>query len=382
MTLNKKYWDSIEKEIITQEQVKKEMKEIMDSLIPSVMPNEKEKEYFISRAAKEGMRTFKEVIYKYHLNETDTTLFLTKFSSELRSILDLRIRKQALAKINFNSHEVYKVFKSLSSLLDVLPVKITRQRLEITALDPERISLLHFTVANDSFEFFKNGTIYINTSDFVKLLKCEATDNSVSEIVFGEHSVFISVNSKKYNTRIERKLDTLDFKYGDIPLNDLLKIQHTACFKVSKSTLQHVFKNFIGNDVVQIVILPDKVIFKEEVESHYINDIILNNKIVSIKFEHEPEQLDQKNAEVNQCKCFFSKEYLLLLDKLLLPLDKKEEIVFHMKEKHPLKVIMEFKKLETCQLLFFIVPRVDDDDWEKEQEEEEEEKEERKGEEI
>ncbi len=57
----------------------------------------------------------------------------------------------------------------------------------------------------------------------------------------------------------------------------------------------------------------------------------------------------------------------------MLPLDKKEEIAFHIKEEHPLKVIMEFKKLGTCQLMFFIVPRVDDEDWEEEGGEEEEE---------
>ncbi|MHA1803221.1 MAG: hypothetical protein ACTSU4_01670 [Promethearchaeota archaeon] len=33
-------------------------------------------------------------------------------------------------------------------------------------------------------------------------MKCEVSDNSVMEIVFGEYSVFISINSKKYNTII------------------------------------------------------------------------------------------------------------------------------------------------------------------------------------
>ncbi|MHA1687827.1 MAG: hypothetical protein ACTSYC_08425 [Promethearchaeota archaeon] len=191
--------------------------------------------------------------------------------------------------------------------------------------------------------------------------------------MFGEHSVFISIESEKYNTRIERRLDILDLDHIDVPLDHFLKIQHLACFKLSKSTLQYVFRNFLGKDVVQIVILPDRVVFKEKIESsRSVNNIVLTNKIISIKFGHEQERLEQT----------FSKEYLLLLDKLLLPLDKKEEIIFQMKEEHPLKVIMEFKKLGTCQLMFFIVSRVDDGDWEEEGEEEEEEEEEREGREV
>ncbi|MHA1724433.1 MAG: hypothetical protein ACTSXH_06275 [Promethearchaeota archaeon] len=291
-------------------------------------------------------------------------------------MLDLKIRKKALGKITFNSYEIYQFIKCLSSIVDEIPIKITREEIQITALDPNRISLIIITISNDSFEFFEEGLIYINVEDFAKLLKCEFSDQSTTEIIFGEDAIFITIKSRKYGTIIERKVENLNLNLPEIPHDTISKLQHVACFTVSKERLQYIFKNLLLDDLVKIIVLQKRVIW-EEFNENSKNEIILTGKNVVIKIDVD--QLDEEENKESCCQNTFSKQYLLLLNKMLPPLEKQDEIIFHIKKNIPLKAIMEFKKLGICQLTFFIAPKGEEEDIDFEEEEEENEEKEEDG---
>ncbi len=137
--------------------------------------------------------------------------------------------------------------------------------------------------------------------------------------------------------------------------------------------LQYIFKNLLLDDLVKIIVLQKRVIW-EEFNEDSKNEIILRGKNVVIKIDED--QLDEEENKESCCQNTFSKQYLLLFNKMLPPLEKQDEIIFHIKKNIPLKAIIEFKKLGNCQLTFFIAPKGEEDtDFEEEKEENEEEEE-------
>ncbi|MHA1843306.1 MAG: hypothetical protein ACTSWE_03450 [Promethearchaeota archaeon] len=109
-----------------------------------------------------------------------------QFQKNLNEALDLKVRKQALAKTVLPSYEAFSMFKSMSTIIDEMPIKITKNQIEITTLDLSRISLIHFTFTNDSYECFSVDMLYLNLAEFSKLLQYEVKDNSITEIIFGK----------------------------------------------------------------------------------------------------------------------------------------------------------------------------------------------------
>ncbi|MHA1725367.1 MAG: hypothetical protein ACTSYC_07150 [Promethearchaeota archaeon] len=366
----KEYWKEISENGKLEGEIKREMDTILGSIkIPTYL-KEEEIEDFIIKCKEKVIKNFESTLSGYNIDLSDEQVLKNKFFEKLNNMLDLKIRKKALGKITFNSYEIYQFIRCLSSIVDEIPIKITREEIQITALDPNRISLIIIVLSNDSLEFFKEGLIYINVEDFAKLLKSESSDQSITEIIFGEDSVFITITSKKYGTIIERKLEKLNLKPIEVPHDTISRLQHIACFTLSKTKLQYLFKNLLLDDLVKIIVSRKRVIW-QEFNEYSKNDIILTRKNIFIKIDED--QLGEEGNKESYCQNTFSKQYLLLLNKMLPPLENGDEIIFYVKKNIPLKAIMKFKKLGNCQLTFFIAPKGEEEDIDFEEEEYEEE---------
>ena len=285
-----------------------------------------------------------------------------QFFIELCYELDLIINRKACCSIEFEGYAIYSFFKALSSLLDEVEIKVYQDKLYILTMDPLRIVIFEVIIVNKTFKFYKEGMLGFNLNDLQKALKCKSSDESKINLIFGKDKLYISINSKKFHSHIERELNCINFhESGKLDIDELHIIKYPCCFKLSKDKLEYLLDNFgLYSEIIKIRCYKDKVSFIELGESGN-NEISWNsNSIPNFFFNPHLSKEEENKSELNSLKYYegiYSLDFFNMTYKMANLLDKSELITLSMKEKHPLKSEMIFPKLGDALIKLYISPR-------------------------
>ena len=271
------------------------------------------------------------------------------------------MNKKAFCYIKFNGYQFYKFFKALSSIIYEVELNISENGLYILTMDPLRIAILEVQIYNDSFKFFKSGKIGINLDDFKKSLKCKDSDNCETEIIFGEKQIYLSIDSKKYNSSIKRTLNNIGYsESSDIDINFLKKSNFPCFFKIRINKLNYLIENFgLYSEIITIKCFKDNITFSEH-NNKKKNKIIWKKGMIQeylIKFdEMNPINKEDRNHEYFM-KGDYSLDFFKVNNKMAKILGENSFIEFYLKNNFPLKSKLKFENLGNTSINFFISPR-------------------------
>ncbi|MHA1252625.1 MAG: hypothetical protein ACTSRP_21745 [Candidatus Helarchaeota archaeon] len=307
-----------------------------------------------------------DIFLKYNVfSEKEIKLKKKQFYFNLERDLNLILNKEALCSIKFDGYTIYRFFNAISLLLPEVEINVQKDRLYILTIDPLRICLIEIILRNDSYQFFREGKISFNLLDLQNVLKCKNNDNSITELIFGLHKLYIKINSKKFNSIIERELNCIDFHQSeDLNIKPLRNIDYTCQFEISKEKLKYLLENFgIYSDIIELQISPKKIQFIEsgELGNNTISwdknsisklDIIFNKDQISSNISK------YKKANSNKkIKTQFSLSFFNIIYKMASLLDKSDKIFFFLREKFPMVSKIRFPKLEKTLINLYISPR-------------------------
>lgn len=301
-----------------------------------------------------------------------------KFINDLEKILDLVVLKKAFAQITFSQFHLFKLFEALDSFVNEIEIEVLKGIIKINTSDPSRIGLIEFIFDNDSFQFFRAGKMGINVKDFKDLLKCNATDGSKVSLLFTEKELVMNISSKKRKRTIERTLSSLNLELHEMSMETLNKIKHPFEFEMTKDD----FVDLMGNsgrysEILEIKTTPKEVIFSESsnkgtsIIGYEEKDLVslrftAENLLLESKREDDRELVirDTKIFEEKQCTGSYSLTFLSLIKSFSLILDAQDRITFSLKDDHPLKTQIKFKKLKNAKLTYYLAPRVSEAEFE------------------
>lgn len=223
----------------------------------------------------------------------------------------------------------------------------------------------------------------LNIGDLKKVLYCESNDKSSTTLEFGKERLFIAINSEKFGSEINRTLEYLDLQIQEIPLETLRNIKYPFEFLLEQSKFIYTMKN-IGkySEVVEITTdntTDEKTVIFSEIGQQGKGEVVWKNKhLATFQFnksilEAERKEIEKENSKLmivkildeQKCTSPHSFTFLEWLDKLVKVLEKNDTIRFSIKYDHPMKVEMDFDKLGSTSLTYFLAPRaITDDDWE------------------
>ncbi|TFG21221.1 MAG: hypothetical protein EU529_13800 [Promethearchaeota archaeon] len=294
------------------------------------------------------------------------------FLKRLNEKLNLLINKKAFCKITLPSYPIHKFFEAFSSIIDEIEFLPTKDYIKIRAMDPSRICLIHVSIKSENYQFFREGKLGINLDDLQKLIKCNSTDNSQTTLIFAEDRLYITINSRKYNSNINRTLISLDTDMEEIPLETLLEINYPSEFSISPSKLDYVLRNMdLYSEIITIKVKPNEISFTEEGQLGTGSIKWEKNKIKRLHFNlsHIKEELKNENLsnsnktllenilEKKEISSAYSYTFIKQVSNMSKILGKGETVDFSLKTDHPLKAYMRFKDLDNSEMMFFLACR-------------------------
>ena len=172
--------------------------------------------------------------------------------------------QKALCEITFSAYPLLKLIEAFSGLIDEAKFRVTGKHIVVNIITPSNICLLQLKLNNESYKFYQEGVIGLNLDDFKKVCYCQAGDKSIATLTFGKEHLFLSIDSKKYNSRIERTLDAIGLTIEEPPLDTLLSIEYPVKFSLEQSKFDYMLKNTgIYSEIVKISVDKEKIIFQE-----------------------------------------------------------------------------------------------------------------------
>jgi hypothetical protein len=321
------------------------------------------------------------------LPKKDITSIKRKFHARVRENLELVVIKKGYAQITFDQHPLYKFFEAFNNFVNEVEFSVSKDHIKIVISDPSRIAVIKVVFSNDTYSFFREGTLGINIEDLKDLLKCNAKDESSITLLFTEGELEMKITSPKRKRAITRKQFAIDFALQEMPINTLNAIKYPFEFDLTKEDYLDLMSNSGRySEIVGIKTTPDQVIFSESSdkgsgELDYKKDDLprLNflKEMLLLDSELENERIADKEILLNkQCVGYYSLTFLKLIKEFCNVVATKDKIAFWLKSSHPLKVEIVFKKLSNAHLVYYLAPRKDeveddDDDFEPTETEEE-----------
>ena len=275
-----------------------------------------------------------------------------QFNKDLLQDINLLVEKKALCSIKFDGYSIYNFFKSLSLLLPEIEFIICEDKIYIIAMDPLRIVTFEITISNYYFKFYNKGKIGCNLNDLQKALKCKASDETTTNMIFGKDKLYLTIKSKKFKSQIERELSCIDFhQSGIIDIEKLHKITYPCHLELSKERISYLLENFgLYSEIIKIQCDSNRISFRETSPSGN-NEISWNNDS-SLKIEFKPDELN-----MNGLDGAYSLEFFTINNKMASLLEKSEGVLFFLKSDYPLKSEIKFSKLGDVWIKFYISPR-------------------------
>ncbi|KKN43976.1 hypothetical protein LCGC14_0697900 [marine sediment metagenome] len=178
---------------------------------------------------------------------------IKRFREEIKEHLIIVHIKKISCEITFDAFPLLKLIKALDSIITEIYLRITPKEIYIQFIDPSRICLTRIILSESFYKYYRDSKVCINIENFRKVLKCEANDKSLTTLQFGEKSLFLSINSKKFKPTINRTLDYIDLDLEDVPLDNLVSIDYSFSFSLEQQKFAYTMKNLgIYSDVIDI----------------------------------------------------------------------------------------------------------------------------------
>ena len=226
---------------------------------------------------------------------------------------------------------------------------------------------------NDTYKFFKEGTISVNIEDLKGMLRCNAKDESSVSLLFTEEGLEMSIRSEKRKITIVRKLNAIDFELQEMPIDTLNAIKYPFEFEMTKDDYLDLTSNMGRySEILGIETSTDQVRFSESgdkgsAEIGYKKDALPNLRFSkdALDLDSEIEEVriaDKKIFESKKCLGYYSLIFLGLLKSFCNVLDAKDKISFWLKTSHPLKTQITFKKLTNTSIVYYLAPRIDEEE--------------------
>jgi hypothetical protein len=305
-------------------------------------------------------------------------LSLKKFRESIKEDLILLHLKEAYGSITFDMYSFYQFVSAYKQINEESEFKIKEDGIQIKQMDPSRVVLMTISLKNDSYRFFKKGTIGINLDDLETTLKCNKADNQEVTLIFGETYLFLEIYSETYKTTINRTLAALDLEFDEIPMEALQNTRYPGQFGLTKTQLNYILRNCgIYSDVVSILLSPDKVKFMEsgQIGEQDINfeekdlktcgiDLDLIKKTLDDKDEEDDgNYITEKYQEILTSKTVsgtYSLAFFKIIGKIASILSDLDEIIVELLTDSPLRALMDLKELGTSNIEFYLSPRVEE----------------------
>ncbi|MFX1458737.1 MAG: hypothetical protein ACFFBT_04655 [Promethearchaeota archaeon] len=334
---------------------------------------EEDSDQFTKEFIQELEKKYDEICAKFpQLPQKQKTHWKNKTSLQLREHLDLLINKKALCTIEFDSYSIHKFFEALKSIVEEVVFEIKQEKIVITLTDDNVISLAEVSLKNRSYIFYREGNLALNIEDLDNLIKASDKDNAHTTLIFGEDKLFITITSKKYKTSPKRTLEHLDIDKQDITALNLHEIEYPCKFEITKELLEYIIINSGKySDIIGIECTPEQLTFSEMGQ---IGEGTIPFKRKAINLIEFFDELVEKDQEIRQ-KEYFGLEYFKTVKKLASILAHNDPIQFFLKHDHPLKSVIEFKRLEDTSITFYFAPRANNNENEEDLDEFQEEEE-------
>ncbi len=321
------------------------------------------------------------------LNPKDIQTIKKRFKKSLFERIELVHTKKAFCKILFPSYPLFKLIEVFSSLVSTVEFKTTDQNIDIVIMDPRRICLMQLLIRNKGYKFFKEGKLCIDLDSFKNVLKCQESDKSETTLIFGESSLYITLKSKKYNSVIKRTLEPYgDLEINEPPIETLSKIVYPFEFHMLPTLLEFTLRNSdLYSEIVKIQANEQNIIFSESGQigegqiiwkKKDLNKLIFHSDLIEFQLKQDNlGKKDKKLLEKIQAErtCFsdYAVSFLRWIGKTAKILDKNDIIRFFIRNDHPLKVQMDFKKLGQTNLTYYLSCSVEEADFDEDEEDEE-----------
>ena len=206
-------------------------------------------------------------------------------------------------------------------------------------------------------------------------------DRSKTTLQFGEKTLFITINSEKFGSTINRTLEHLDLELEEIPLENLTKIRYHFSFSLEQAKFAYMMKNLgIYSEIIDISTKEQSVIFSEEGKLGKGEFVWKKKQLLEYQFNHEviEEELKKEYSQetktklqtlldTKQCKSAHSLSFLIWIDKIAKVLGSKDAIQMSIRNDHPIRFIMQFPQLGNSSLLYYLAPRVSEEDYDNEE---------------
>ena len=328
-------------------------------------------EEFMQELEKKYNGIFKKFL---QLPQKQATHWKKKTSLQLREQLDLLINKKTLCTIAFDSYSIHKFFEALKNVVEEVEFEIKQDKILITLADDYVVSLAKVSIRNRSYTLYREGRLALNIEDLDNLLKANDKDNAHIILFFGEDRLYITITSKKFKTSLQRTLEQLDLDKRDITALNLHEIAYPCKFEITKQLLEYVIANSGKySDIIGVECTPEQLTFSEIGQIGEGTIPFKKKAIKSIEFFHDSVE-NKSEQEIGQ-KEYFGLEYFKTVKKLASILANNDPIQFFLKNDHPLKSLIEFKRLEDTNITFFFASRANkdnEDDFDEFEEDEEE----------
>ena len=274
-----------------------------------------------------------------------------------------------------NPIELYKLFKTLSSILDTFKINICNDGISILQMDNIHVSVLDIFLDKDDFseyEFSKEQNIVLNSENFCKALSLSEKIDSITFSLKNEHSNKLDIIYTNESRKSKMSLhliepDNLEISTPNIDYNIELDMSIGRFNKICKNLLQFGSKNikFKSNSENQeIIILGEsdmgniEIILKET--NKKIKRKVNIKKKINNGFELETKEINSKkeiiiNKFVKNITSTFCLEYI---NKILSMSYLSSRVNIGLSEDTPIEIQIYFFK--NSYLNYYIAPKIDD----------------------
>jgi hypothetical protein len=384
-TKTPKYWDELaqkgeneNKLLIEIETLRKEFTERSSSDIFS-SGDSQEKILFTDEFTSELHQSLGSILSKYpNFTPTELDNKRTHYFEQIYSFLHTAHIKKVTCEITFDAYSLLKLFKALDKIISEAQFIIKPEGIFIEIMDPSRICSIQIILKESSYKYFKKGKYALNIENLTKVLSCEANDKSSITLKFSDENLFITIESEKFGSEINRTANYLDLELEPIPLENLINIKYPIQFSLEQFRFIYTMKNLgVYSEIVNITADNKSgrksVIFNESGDNgtgeviwekknlsqlQFFHDLI-KTEIEDIKDSNNEEYKENLEAilKEQQCTSAHSLTFLKWIEEIAKVLERKDPINFSIKDDHPLRITIDFKKLGSTTLLYYLAPR-------------------------
>jgi len=230
----------------------------------------------------------------------------------------------------------------ISDLVNEARFKITKDAVELVAMDPANVAMVIFKLFSSCFveyELAKETEFAINLNNLKQILRRAKSNDILTLELTPDNKLQITLKAK-HTRQFSLPLIELEEKEQKIP-----ELKFPVTIKTSCSIFNESIEDVdIVGESVSFIANKDKLIIKAEGNLSKANIEIPSGEHTSII------------AEEDQIKAKYSIEYL---KKMINGAKLTDEVHIHFNQDYPLK--LEYKVIDKVLLAFILAPRVEND---------------------